>query len=121
MLNRFLKIRFFFQNQNIPVGTLIDGFELINEASGSGFLDDQLVDVSDYSRDRTTKLDRNRNSPELIVALLQRKVQGIRFSSNYGREEEPCVIEVIEVDLNEENEPKRPNSDSFRGKKQNFI
>nr|pir F40F12.6 protein - Caenorhabditis elegans [Caenorhabditis elegans] len=81
-------------NQNIPVGTLIDGFELINEASGSGFLDDQLVDVSDYSRDRTTKLDRNRNSPELIVALLQRKVQGIRFSSNYGREEEPCVIEI---------------------------
>uniref|UniRef100_A0A1I7UHH7 ubiquitinyl hydrolase 1 n=1 Tax=Caenorhabditis tropicalis TaxID=1561998 RepID=A0A1I7UHH7_9PELO len=77
-------------NQVIPVGTLIDGFEFISTPSGS--FDEPLVDINDDYRNK--KLDRNRNGEELIVALLQRKIIGLKFSTSKKEYEEPEIIEI---------------------------
>ncbi|UMM24418.1 hypothetical protein L5515_004664 [Caenorhabditis briggsae] len=75
-------------DQNIPVGNLLDGFDFIEKPSVP--YKETLVDVSD-SR---TKLDRDLNEEGLIVALLQRKINGLYFKKSHEEYEEPRVFEI---------------------------
>ncbi|KAF1761289.1 hypothetical protein GCK72_009544 [Caenorhabditis remanei] len=77
-------------DQNIPVGNLLDGFELIEVSCDS--CEEKLVDIS--SSHSKPSLDQNRNGEQLIVALLQKKITGLKFHRSPGEYEEPRVIEI---------------------------
>ncbi|CAI2348077.1 unnamed protein product [Caenorhabditis sp. 36 PRJEB53466] len=77
-------------NQYVPTGTLIDGFELINAPSSSH--EEQLLDLSsNHSRPPPA---RNRHDSDVIIALLQRKIRGLKFDKRNGEYADGRVIEI---------------------------